>query len=61
MGKETYPVCTKNTDEECFAREHGKCSLLMSMPKEKSCGFCKPKRTVTDGKEYPWDSDYSKR
>lgn len=51
---------------KCFARGlTGKCGCLSVTYPGKSCPFCKPKRDVTDGKKYPYNSDmyhkYSKK
>ena len=50
----------------CFARGlTGKCGCLSVTYPGKPCPFCKPKRDVTNGIKYPYNSDmyhkYSKK
>lgn len=45
--------------EKCFARRNGICTLLDTpFPEGRSCTFCKPRREITKGKTYPFDSRY---
>ena len=58
------PDCYKH--KPCFARGlTGKCGCLSVTYPGRACPFCKPKRDVTDGKVYPYNTamyqKYSKK
>ena len=60
------PKC--NDKRQCFAKERGRdgyyCTIL-AMPytnapmyADGDCPFCKPEKEVTNGKYYPYDTNY---
>ena len=61
MSDVYYPNLENCSDKRpCFARENGKCRVLKSDDQGKfydpvthPCPFCKPNRSVTNGKTYP--------
>lgn len=57
--KKNYPKCAF-CEGNCFARKNGKCRILTSMPRSKTCHFKKPDRCVTDDKYYPWNDMYKR-
>lgn len=66
-GKQEYvpnvPTNERCTIKDpCFARGNltGKCGILNPPLPTGKCSFCKPKRTVTKGVEYPDDPLYGR-
>ena len=53
MGSQINPTC--DSDKPCFARGHGRCSILKEVPHRTPCPFQKPSRDWTKFKHYPYN------
>ncbi len=51
------PACI-SLEGKCFARDYGKCKVLVNTKRITQCRFKKPKRLVTNGVRYPDERDY---
>lgn len=60
MVEKAWPYCCDT--RVCFGQnKKHECTVLTETYPTDKCPFCKPKRTVTDGKEYPWNSMYGSK
>lgn len=50
-----------NDKRKCFAQTiYHDCSLLLETYEDGKCPFCKPEKTITNGRAYPWKQEYGK-